>query len=66
MLKIIDLDGRAVAYDLERKRVKNLNLRIRADGSVHVSANGRVSEKTVEDFLCSKADFILNALERCE
>ena len=54
MKRIIELDGRTVEYDLERKNVKNLNLRIKADQSVYVSANHKVSEKTIQDFLQSK------------
>ena len=29
MKRIIELDGRTIEYDLERKNVKNLNLRIK-------------------------------------
>ena len=57
MKRIIELDGRTVEYDLERKNVKNLNLRIKADQSVYVSANHKVSEKTIQDFLQSKSDY---------
>ena len=64
MKRIIELDGRTVEYDLERKNVKNLNLRIKADQSVYVSANHKVSEKTIQDFLQSKSDYILKALDR--
>ena len=39
MKKLIQLDDRIVAYELERKEVKNINLRIKADQSVYVSAN---------------------------
>ena len=63
MKRIIELDGRSIEYDLERKNVKNLNLRIKADQSVYVSANRKVSEKTIQDFLQSKSDYILKALD---
>ena len=66
MKKELILNGRAVPYVLERKRIKNLNLRIRPDGSVHVSAPRFMPEGFVESFLHSKADFILDALERAE
>ena len=61
MKRIIELDGRSIEYDLERKNVKNLNLRIKADQSVYVSANRKVSEKTIQYFLQSKSDYILKA-----
>ena len=36
MIKQIVLNGRTISYDLERKNVKNLNLRIKPDQSVFV------------------------------
>lgn len=64
MKRLIELDGRTVEYDLERKNVKNLNLRIKADQSIYVSANKNVSERIIQDFLQSKSDYILKALDR--
>lgn len=64
MKRTIELSGRQIEYDLERKNVKNLNLRIKADQSVYVSANDKVSEETIQDFLQSKSDYILKALDR--
>lgn len=66
MLKQITLNGKKVTYTLQRKKVKNVNLRIKADGTVTVSASTRVSERFIEDFLTSKADLILNALAKFE
>lgn len=64
MIKTINLKGREITYDLQRKRVKNINLRIKADQSVCVSASSRVSVSVIEGFMRDKADFILRALER--
>ena len=50
MIKTIDLHDRVISYNLERKNVKNINLRIKADQSVYVSANSNVSEDIIEDF----------------
>lgn len=47
-----------ICYELTRKKVKNINLKIRSDGSVAVSASARVPLKTIEEFLLSKQDFI--------
>ena len=66
MKKELILNGRAVPYELERKRIKNLNLRIKPDGSVHISAPRLMPAGFIESFLLSKADFILEALERAE
>lgn len=62
MINEVDLGNRRIEYCLEYKRVKNINLRIRPDGTVYVSANKRVSKNTVEEFIKSKEGFILNAL----
>lgn len=53
-----------INYILERKQVKNINLRVRPEGSVKVSASPRVDESQIDDFVLSKAEFILKALER--
>ena len=59
MIKKIDLKGHTITYDLERKNVKNINLRIKADQSIYMSANNCVSDDVIEDFLKEKADYIL-------
>ena len=63
MIKNIDLKGRCVTYNLERKNVKNINLRIKADQSIYMSANTCISDAVIEDFLKEKADYILKALD---
>lgn len=50
-------------YELERKRVKNINLRVREDG-VYVSAARGVPVEAVEEFMRRSADYILRAVER--
>jgi len=64
MIKTIILNGMSVQYDLQRKKVKNINLRIKSDQSIFVSANDSIPLDIIEDFLSSKADYILNALSR--
>jgi predicted metal-dependent hydrolase len=53
-----------VEYELERKNVKNINLRIRSNGSVYVSANNRLAESVIEAFLTKRTDYILTALNK--
>lgn len=48
----------SIEYTLERKRVRNLNLRITSDGSVHVSAPPRMAQRDIEAFLSIKTDWI--------
>ena len=66
MLKEIHLNSVKIQYDMQYKNVKNINLRIKSDGSINVSANKYVPQKVIENFLISRADFILKALNRCE
>ena len=55
-----------IKYILERKQVKNINLRVRPDGSVRVSAGPWVDASQIDDFVLSKAEFILKAMKRFE
>lgn len=64
MIKEIYLYNTKIQYILEYKKVKNINLRIKPDGSIFVSANKRVPQQVIEEFIISKADFILKALEK--
>jgi predicted metal-dependent hydrolase len=59
-------EGQSLSYQLERKAVKNLNLRVRPDGSVYVSAPGSVPLGQVDDFVVRNAGFIQQALQRLE
>ena len=61
--RMVLAEGREISYVLERKQVKNLNLRIRKDGSVFVSANDAVSFDEVDEFVCNKASYILGAVK---
>ena len=49
------LDGKPFSYELQYKRVKNVNLRIRSDGSVYVSANKKVPVSFIDSFVTSRA-----------
>ena len=64
MVKTIRYGEKNIPYDLQYKNVKNINLRVKRDGTVHVSASRRVPQKVLDAFLLSKAAFILDALEK--
>ena len=55
------VDGAEIIYHLEQKSVKNLNLRIRNDGSIYVSAHPSVALAEVDAFVCKKSAYIRNA-----
>lgn len=65
MIKVINLKGKTIEYNLQYKKVKNINLRIKPDSSIYVSASKRVPQKVIDEFILSKADFILKALDKC-
>lgn len=64
MLKRIELNGKTIEYNFQYKNVKNINLRIKSDKTIHVSANRNISEYAIEEFLKEKSFFILKALEK--
>ena len=64
MLRTVETDGNAISYTLERKPVKNINLRIRADQCVYVSAPKDVAAKMVDAFVVEKSAYILRALKK--
>ena len=61
--KRVVVENREICYQLERKPVKNINLRIRKDGSVYVSANEMVPCEEIDLFIQSKASYILKAID---
>lgn len=64
MLRTVEADGNAISYTLERKPVKNINLRIRADQCVYVSAPKDVNAKMVDAFVKEKSAYILRAIKK--
>lgn len=62
MQKSIVLRGRRIDFCFERKRVRHVNLRVRADGSLYVSAPLLTPYAVVEVFLRARQDWILEKL----
>ncbi|MBR3942118.1 MAG: DUF45 domain-containing protein [Clostridia bacterium] len=61
MICVVQAGKQNIEYELLYKKVKNINMRIHADGRITVSANRYVSKKQIEDFVRAKADFIRKA-----
>ena len=59
MERIYEIQIRGIPVKVERKSIKHLYLRVRADGSVSVSAPLRVSKKRIEQFVEEKLEWIL-------
>ena len=54
---------RILEYQLTRKDVKNINIRVKPNGNVLVSAGGGVSTSYIDDLIRQKEGFIVRALE---
>lgn len=61
--RAVTAGGREIPYSLERKQVRNLNLRVRKDGSVWVSAGAGVPCEEIDAFVARKTPYILRALD---
>ena len=53
-----------VRYELTRKKVKNLNIRVREDGTVAVSVPLRTSAEAADRFVAERAQWVQEARER--
>ena len=62
----INYCGKIINITLIRKKVKNINLRVKISGEVIVTANNIVSEEKIIKFVQSKSEFIMRHLERFE
>lgn len=57
---------RVLEYQFTRKQVKNINLRIKPDGQVFVSASESVPVDFIDDFIKGKQDYIFRVLSKYE
>lgn len=64
VLHTVTVGDRTITYELTRKKVKNINLRIKPDGTVHVSASTAVTIAVIERFIREKSAFILGAIDK--
>ena len=55
-----------ISYNIERKRVKNINMRVKPDGGIYVSANRYVPVKDIDAFVLSKAEWIDRARQKAK
>ncbi|MBR5559565.1 MAG: M48 family metallopeptidase [Oscillospiraceae bacterium] len=59
MKRTINHHGISLEYEFTPKPVKNINLRVRSDGSVAVSAPRWVTKGQVEEFLLARWDWLI-------
>ena len=60
--KII-LGNREVTIEFERKRIRNINVRVRRDGTLYYSLPYYASVNEAEAFIISKQDYLLKSLD---
>lgn len=63
-MESVEVNGRRIEYSLIRKNVKNINLRVKRDGSVVVSAGSAVPKSIINKFVFDNADRILSGIEK--
>lgn len=64
--RIVFCEQGTITYLLTRKPVKNINIRVKPDGRVLVSANWRVSLSYLDELIRSRQVFIFRALAKYE
>lgn len=65
-LRVVQGKERKFEYTLTRKSVKNLNMRVKPNGTISVSANPFVSVKYIDDFVLSHEKTLIKTLENYE
>lgn len=64
--RVVHCENGDILYMLTRKPVKNVNLRIKPEGQVLVSANDSVPIEFIDAFIEKKQRYIFSVLSRCE
>lgn len=64
MIRTVTYHGTIISFTLERKAVKNINLRVRTDGTVYVSANRRVPVEYIDALVLANGEKILASVEK--
>ena len=64
MIRTVNTELGAISFELQRKRVKNINLRVKTDGTVHVSVPYHVSYARADEFVKSNCRFVFSAQEK--
>ena len=65
-LRTVSGKERQFQYTLTRKTVKNLNMRVKPNGEIHVSANRFVPVKYIDEFVLSHEQTLSKALDKYE
>lgn len=63
-MRCVEVNGGKIEYTLVRKAVKNINLTVKTDGNVIVSAPRGVAAYVIDQLVVSKSDVILRMRQR--
>ncbi|MDE5604548.1 MAG: M48 family metallopeptidase [Eubacterium sp.] len=63
-MESIEFKERKIEYSLIRKNVKNINLRVKRDGAVVVSASPLVPKAVINRFVAENGDKILSSIDK--
>lgn len=62
-MKSVEINGQIIDVIIERKKVKNINLRVR-ENKIYVSANKKVPEGFIFDFINRNVEFIEKSINK--
>lgn len=62
--RVVNTPSGVLTYTLHRKQVKNLNLRVGTDQTIHLSVPMRCSAERADQFICDKSDWLTSVMER--
>lgn len=63
-IRTVQVGEETVTYHATKKNVKNINMRIKPDGNIHISSPHHISLEYVDNFVQRNEEFILKALEK--
>lgn len=62
-MKFIEINNKKIEYKIIRKNVKNINIRIKNDCIIYISANKNVEEESIIELLKNKSNWINKSIE---
>lgn len=65
-IRKVQCEQRVLEYQLTRKKVKNINLRLKSDGQIFVSASDQVPVDFIDNFIKEKQEYIIRVLDKYE
>ena len=61
MYRKLTYQNHELVYFLNQEKVKNINLRVKFDGTIHVTAHPNVPLENIDNFIISKWDWVIKA-----